>query len=515
MRTLLTFAGLAVGLLGGSSLAARTIEIQNACSYTVFPAISSLGGGKQAYDGEHGWESPSGSTKNISVPNAWTGRVWGRHGCVKLGDGATVNCVTGGCVGNKLQCGDDELGGAATSAEFRLQSQANGQVDMYDLQNGGGWGVPIGIKPLESGCDAVSCTPTLSTCPDPRLMLKDSYGQILGCNSACYAGIGDSNIQCCKGDYASPQTCTPDKIQFYSYFKAGCKNAYAYFQDSSSNGDETGFVCKGNGNSGFAVIFCPEGDGDSAGGKAGKTAKASSPDGGETRSGDATRTNNPGQATVTNDLSASQPASASISTSPASAESTDSVASDSSTASGSASGAVTTAVSTSAGATAATDSSPAGSAPLDQANASSSADASTSSPTSLSKPVIFAIGGGIVLIAVIGVVLVCVISRRKNRQDAATAQGAPAPTQGRSTKKPPPGSDEEATAADINRNPAQGYNALGHPSRRRDQRALLSSASESESDSSIFSSSEDEKRSTRRQASLRSGRSARSGRSGR
>ncbi|KAL7343920.1 thaumatin [Rhodotorula toruloides] len=229
MRSLLTSAGLAVGVLAGTSLAARTIEIQNACSYTVFPAISSLGGGTEAYNGEHGWESPSGSTKSISVPNAWAGRVWGRHGCVKSSDGATVNCVTGGCTGNKVQCGDGELGGAATSAEFRLQSQANGQVDMYDLQNGGGWGIPIGIKPQQGGCDAISCTPTLSTCPDARLMLKDSYGQILGCNSACYAGVGDTNIQCCKGDYASPQACTPDKIQFYSYFKAGCKNAYAYF----------------------------------------------------------------------------------------------------------------------------------------------------------------------------------------------------------------------------------------------------------------------------------------------
>lgn len=311
MRAL--FAGLAAGLFVGprcappslpppsrllthspDSLAARTIEIQNACSYTVFPAISSLAGDKEAYNGDHGWESPSGSTKSIAVPDAWNGRIWGRHGCVKSSDGTTVDCVTGGCVGNKLQCGDNELGGAATSAEFRLQSQANGQVDMYDLQNGGGWGVPIGIKP-QSGCDGVSCTPTLSTCPDARLMLKDSYGNILGCNSACYAGIGDSNVQCCKGDYASPQTCTPDKIQFYSYFKAGCKNAYAYFvrlssfcsarsrliavpaeqQDSPAGGDETGFVCKSSGDAGFTVIFCPDGDGDSAGSqKGGKTSKA-------------------------------------------------------------------------------------------------------------------------------------------------------------------------------------------------------------------------------------------------
>ncbi|BGO99254.1 hypothetical protein RTBOTA2_000325 [Rhodotorula toruloides] len=514
MRSLLTSVGLAAGLLAGTSLAARTIEIQNACSYTVFPAISSLGGGTEAYNGEHGWESPSGSTKSIAVPNAWAGRVWGRHGCVKSSDGATVNCVTGGCTGNKIQCGDGELGGAATSAEFRLQSQANGQVDMYDLQNGGGWGVPIGIKPQQSGCDAVSCTPTLSTCPDARLMLKDSYGQVLGCNSACYAGIGDSNIQCCKGDYASPQTCTPDKIQFYSYFKAGCKNAYAYFQDSNANGDETGFVCKSSGNSGFTVIFCPEGDGDSAGGKSGgKTTKASSSGGAATRSGDTTRSGNPGQATVTNDLSASLPASSAISTGAASANSTASASASSST-SGSASDSGAAAVPTATDATVA-ESVPTGTATADEANASTTAGTTTSSPTSLSKPVIFAIGGGIVLIAIVGVILVCFISRRKNRQDAAAAaQGAPAPAQGRS-KKPPPGSDEEATAADTNRNPAQGYNALGHPSRRRSRHALLSSASESESDSSLFSPSEDEKRSARRQASLRSARSGRSERGGR
>lgn len=104
---------------------------------------------------------------------------------------------TGACIDNALQCADNEFGGGATSAEIRLQSQQQQQYDAYGLTNGGGWGVPIGIKPAGKGCDAVSCTPTLSTCPDDKLKLQDSYGNILGCNSACYGGLGDSNVQCC------------------------------------------------------------------------------------------------------------------------------------------------------------------------------------------------------------------------------------------------------------------------------------------------------------------------------
>lgn len=193
----------------------------NQCTYDVWPVAVPFGEQKQEYSDDRGWEAKAGSTKAITVPSDWIGRIWGRHGCVPGADGSTVACVTGACLDNALQCADNELGGGATSAEIRLQSQQSGQYDLYGLTNGGGWGVPIGIKPQAKGCDAVSCTPTLATCPDDKLKLQDSYGNVLGCNSACYGGIGDSNVQCCKGDYENAASCTPDLIEYYAYFKQG------------------------------------------------------------------------------------------------------------------------------------------------------------------------------------------------------------------------------------------------------------------------------------------------------
>ncbi len=59
-------------------------------------------------------------------------------------------------------------------------------------------------------------------------------GTAVGCLSACAANL-DSNQQdsanCCSGSHATPATCPPSGVAFYSYFKNRCSNSYVYAYD--------------------------------------------------------------------------------------------------------------------------------------------------------------------------------------------------------------------------------------------------------------------------------------------
>ncbi|GAA5907952.1 uncharacterized protein JCM6883_004070 [Sporobolomyces salmoneus] len=239
------------------SFAQRTITIENHCSYTVFPAVSAFPGNEESFTGVTGWESPPGPGKKeeITVPSKWQGRIWGRRGCMTNSEGVLV-CVAGGCPGG-LECGESVLG-ESTALELRLRSSTNGQYDAYDLQNGGGWSVPIRVKPEGKTCTTIECIPDLEGCPKEEMKLKDSYGVTLGCSSACFAGIEDPNVQCCMGEFANPETCTPDKIFAYEYFKT-CKNSYAYFQDRTTT--TVDMLCPSENEPGYTLTFCPGEDG--------------------------------------------------------------------------------------------------------------------------------------------------------------------------------------------------------------------------------------------------------------
>ncbi|BGP36654.1 hypothetical protein JCM10449v2_000555 [Rhodotorula kratochvilovae] len=502
MRSVL-LAAVAAAALAGRSSAERTIKIINECSYDIWPVAIPFAENKEAYNGDRGWEAKAGSTKSITVPSSWIGRIWARHGCVANSDGTLA------CVGNALQCADGELGGGATAVELRLQYNQQGQYDGYDLTNGGGWGVPIGLKPQGSGCDYVSCTPTLSSCPDDQLKLQDSYGNVLGCNSACYAKMGDSNVQCCKGDYNNPDSCTPDLIQFYSYFKEACPNAYAYFQDARAGQPTVSYICKSEDDPGFTVTFCPDGDGDSAGSfsnPSGGTSGSASGSG-EKSAGGPTAT---GATTVPTDLPAvTSAASVNVSEALTAASSGAKSSAGASSSGGSAAGSSTSSASS--------PSSSSGSSSTDSADSESAEDSSSSSSSSsslipgLSNTMLAVIVGGIALLLCVGVGVACVVMRKKDRATSQQQQQGQA-AGGHSN------SDEEAAAgaptggaAGSGKNPAAGqnYNALGH-GRRRSQAALLSS-SEEESGSSELSDPEEEKYGHHRRASMASTASRRSG----
>ncbi|KPV78516.1 uncharacterized protein RHOBADRAFT_41061 [Rhodotorula graminis WP1] len=458
MRYVLLAATVLALLLGRSS-AQRTIKVVNQCSYPVWPATVPFGEQKQAYEDDRGWEAKAGSSRAITVPNDWIGRIWGRHGCIANSD-KTLACVTGACIDNALQCADNEFGGGATSAEIRLQSQQQQQYDAYGLTNGGGWGVPIGIKPAGKGCDAVACTPKLSTCPDDK-----------------------------QNDYANAKSCTPDLIEYYSYFKEACPNAQAYFQDARAGQSTVTYICKSEDAPGFTVTFCPDGDGDSAG------ELSSSTDGAQngTASADASGEGAKSAGGPTASAPTTVPTGLAAATSALSIDVSSAIAEQSGVETGGPSGASSSATS----AAASSSSTPASSSASSAASAddeSVAPDSDTDSTTSsglvpgLSNTMLAVIAGGVAALLIGGAVVAFCVMRRKNRAAAQQGQAATGPV----------GSDEEAATsksaagAGTGKNPAQSYNALGRRSSRV-RRALLSSSEEGSSSDLSGSGSEDEK----------------------
>ncbi|GAA5865507.1 hypothetical protein JCM8547_001270 [Rhodosporidiobolus lusitaniae] len=462
----------------GSVFASRTLKVINKCSYNVWPAVSPFSNQEEAYADSKAWVMTSGSTKSVTLPSTFTGRIWGRRGCVSQTDGTLV-CVTGACANNAAECQDGELG-TGTALELRLQWSNNGQYDVIDLQNGGGFSSPVSVEPEADGCSKITCEPPLSTCPDDQLKLQDSYGVTLGCMSACYAGVGDSAVQCCSGDYNNADSCTPDLITYYDYFKTPCESSYAYFQDSRAGQETVDFLCASSGDPGFTFTFCPDGDGDSG---SSSGASGSGGTGTATGTGVANPTNIPSTAATVAATDAS--ASGASESSGASAASGMSGASDISASSGAS-------ASSSAGATATAGSSAVASSskattPTTSASTSSASSAADTTDTEstdedssgLSTTQLAAIGGGLVVVAILAIGLVVFCVKRKNNQQA--QQQAPADSdveQGR------PATQAAAAQSGQGKNPAQNYNALGHHSRsRRSQSALLSESSDALSSS--------------------------------
>jgi len=113
-------------------------------------------------------------------------------------------------------------------AEFNLDD--NGQ-DWYDISFVDGYNLPISIS-NNKGCPSPGCRVDLGpNCPAPLKGPFDSSGFPVGCKSACSANLDGNptnSRNCCSGQYSTPQTCPPSGVQYYSYFKNACPNAYAY-----------------------------------------------------------------------------------------------------------------------------------------------------------------------------------------------------------------------------------------------------------------------------------------------
>ncbi|BGP00386.1 hypothetical protein NBRC10513v2_004613 [Rhodotorula toruloides] len=256
----------------------RQFTITNKCSYTIWPAISNYM--QPIYTGPGGWEAKPGTSKTVTVPSPANVRVWPRRGCTFDASGKG-SCVTGDCAG-KLECGLGSIGWVNV-VEIDLDSYAG--MDFWDISSVPGWTAPIAVEP--DGCPSLACTKDANAaCPDDRMKQKDSSGNVIGCLSACMAGINakDPSYNCCSGIYNSVEACDATKVDFYKVLKPLCEHAYWYPYDNNAAFPKVDFPCPAANSPGYKITFCPDSsnhasdlgpDQQTAGGSTG-TAKAAS-----------------------------------------------------------------------------------------------------------------------------------------------------------------------------------------------------------------------------------------------
>ncbi|KAK0217521.1 thaumatin-like protein [Armillaria nabsnona] len=241
MKGLAAFVALAVA----SSTYARTFTI-----YT------DLNVGTSVPDQATGWEAAAGSTVSFSVPDDWkSGRIWGRTDCDFSTNSGPTSCATGGCNGG-LKCDSHTGTGVppASVAEWTLGGSSGS--DSYDVSLVDGFNIPMAIT-NNAGCSTASCPTNLNTdCPSE--LVWTSSGTTVGCKSACNANLdgkpADSG-NCCTGSHNTPATCPSSGVEYYSYFKNGCPDSYAYAYDESSG--TALWACGGTLAANYVLTFCP------------------------------------------------------------------------------------------------------------------------------------------------------------------------------------------------------------------------------------------------------------------
>ena len=85
-----------------------------------------------------------------------------------------------------------------------------------------GYNLPVRID-NNQGCGVADCPVDLNpNCPAELAGPTDSSGTVVGCKSACVAGLGDptNNPNCCTGTDDTAATCPSSGVEYYSYFSA-------------------------------------------------------------------------------------------------------------------------------------------------------------------------------------------------------------------------------------------------------------------------------------------------------
>ncbi|CDR41537.1 RHTO0S06e02784g1_1 [Rhodotorula toruloides] len=417
--TLLALLSLAPTVFAGD----RQFTITNKCPYTIWPAISNYL--KPIYTGPGGWEAKPGTSKTVTVPSPANVRVWPRRGCTFDASGMG-KCVTGDCAG-KLECGLGSIGWVNV-VEINLDSWAG--KDFWDTSSVPGWTAPIAVEP--DGCPSLACTKDANAaCPDDRMKQKDSNGNVIGCLSACMAGINaqDPSYNCCSGIYNSVQACDATKVDFYKVLKPLCEHAYWYPYDNNAAFPKVDFPCPAADSPGYKITFCPDSS---------NHASDLGPDqqtaGGSTPTGNAVPASSPKTLLLADATQA--PASSTGSSARTKAASTGSSArsADPSAASGTASAVATAATSDpepSAGATSGSSDGLTSAASPDVASPTS-APTDTASPATtsssdktilgLSQPLFIALTAAAVLFLLLAIVLVFRRSRSSQAQAASLAK---------------------------------------------------------------------------------------------
>ncbi|GFZ10291.1 thaumatin-like protein 3 [Actinidia rufa] len=161
----------------GTTVSATVFTLQNSCTYTVWPGTLTGDGGPALGDG--GFALAPGASTQLPAPPGWSGRFWGRTGCI-FNDAGSGTCATGDCGG--LRCSG---GGVppVTLAEFTLASAGGQNMDFYDVSLVDGYNVGMGVRPSVGGtghCQYAGCVADLNgNCP-PELSLTIG-GAVVAC----------------------------------------------------------------------------------------------------------------------------------------------------------------------------------------------------------------------------------------------------------------------------------------------------------------------------------------------
>ncbi|KAL9237806.1 hypothetical protein vseg_012310 [Gypsophila vaccaria] len=227
-------------LFPGHVMGAKMLFL-NKCSFPVWPGVQP--GAGQPVLARGGFELLPNKGYSMDLPDRWSGRVWGRHGCFFDGAGRG-KCATGDCGGTMYCAG---AGGAppATLAEITLGQEQ----DFYDVSLVDGYNLAISIIPYKAAsgtCAPAGCISDLNTMCPSGLQVRGAHGNVVACKSACSAF--NSPKYCCTGLFGTPQTCKP--TVYSKIFKAACPRAYSYAYD-----DPTSIATCTRGN--YLVTFCP------------------------------------------------------------------------------------------------------------------------------------------------------------------------------------------------------------------------------------------------------------------
>lgn len=243
------FGALSLAVLGlFMAVDARNIDVINKCAFTIWPGLFTTGGGPVT-NHTTGWESPSGTVRTVTVPEGWGGRIWGRTGC-NFNITGPSQCETGGCIGGLL-C--DPVSGTGVPPASIAQWTLRGQ-DFYGVSLVDGFNLPIRIEAINCVCPTGECPFDLNPKCPAVLRQLNAAGTIVGCKSACFAGIDGNradSANCCTGSHSLPATCPSSGVQYYDYFHGSCQNAYNYAFDDVNG------LKNCNAQTDFTLTFCP------------------------------------------------------------------------------------------------------------------------------------------------------------------------------------------------------------------------------------------------------------------
>ncbi|KAB2023224.1 hypothetical protein ES319_D06G002800v1 [Gossypium barbadense] len=217
-------------------ISGTTFTVVNKCDHTVWPGIL----GNSQLD-TTGFELLTGGSRSIQAPPSWSGRFWGRTGCISDQNTGQLTCQTADCGSTQMECNGKGATPPVTLAEFTIGS---GTQDFYDVSLVDGYNLPMLVEPSsDSGtCLSTGCVNDLNRqCPDK---LRAQSGQ--ACKSACEA-FGKPEY-CCSGAYASPDACKPSS--YSEMFKAACPKSYSYAYDDATST----FTCTA---ADYTITFCP------------------------------------------------------------------------------------------------------------------------------------------------------------------------------------------------------------------------------------------------------------------